>query len=708
MRIRHLDRAPWLLLLGLAGAPALSAAAPPESTAYQITVDHAGVTSSGGALALQTTPLWQVSLPGAISYPLIAGGGVFVTVAKPNTLNGTLLYALDAKTGATLWGPVDLGGDTLWSALAYDGGKVFALNWDGTLSSYDAVSGAPGWSISLGSNFFGAPPTASNGVVYLSYNGFVTAINESSGATNWSQAVMGGDESSPSLGPHGVYVAYACPNDYGFALDGTPQWHYFTSSCIGGGGKTAAYANGLLYARDSISTGNILDSGSGTLVGSFAGGTIPAVSATQVFYMQNTLLHAVDLASHTEQWSFAGDGQLWTAPVLIDNSVIVGSYSGMLFAVNARTGTVNWQVQTGSTIYGPDEQNFSQPLTGIGVGDGIMVVPASTNLIAYAILGPPAPTALTATGVAGAVQLSWTAPPQGSPTYGVYMGSASDTEGLTPVLTGISGTSATVSAHLAMGTTYYFQVKAQSAAGISAPSNESSAAAHLPPAPTGLRAEPGVGSVELYWPPSPEAQSYNLYAGTAAGVPLKSGITNWDVVLTGLTPGRPVSYTVRAVAYGSISAASNEVTVTPQSLAAPTEVSVQSGAGEVLLSWQASTGATSYNIYMGTSPGGESAQPVKSGITTTSAEVSGLALESTYYFVVRAVGPTGISPPSAEIYVNTWAGATPMKSGGGADDLLTLALLAGLALSARQRTRRVPSAGHSANRSSSTWKASFG
>jgi outer membrane protein assembly factor BamB len=697
MQRRSRDHTYWpLVLLALAGTTALGAATPPESTAYQITVDHSGVTRSGGALALQTTPLWKVSLPGAISYPLIAGGGVFVTVAKPNTQNGTLLYALDAKTGATLWGPVDLGGDTLWSALAYDAGKVFALNWDSTLSSYDAVSGAPGWSISLGSNFFGAPPTASNGVIYVSYNGFVTAISESTGATNWSQAVMGGDESSPSLGPNGVYVAYSCPNDYGFALDGTPQWHYFTSSCIGGGGKTVAYANGLLYTRDTLTSGYILNAGTGTLVGNFAGGTIPAVTATQVFYMQNALLHAVDLASNTERWSFAGDGQLWTAPVVIDNSVIVGSDAGMLFAVNADTGTVNWQVQTGSSVYGPDEQNFSQPLTGIGVGDGILVVPASTNLVAYAILGPPGPTALTATGVAGAVQLSWSAPAQGSPAYNLYMGSASDTENVTPVLTGISGTSATVSANLTMGTPYFFQVKAQSAAGISAPSNEASATAHAPAAPAGLSAVAEVGAAQLSWSASPEAQSYNVYAGTAAGTPLKSGITTTSVTLTGLTAGTPVAYTVRAVAYGTVSAASNEVSVTPQSLAAPTGVHVEPGVGELLVAWDASTGATSYNLYMGTSPGGENGQPVQSGISGTSASVSGLSDGVTYYFVVRAVGPSGTSPASAETYANTMQSGPPMNSGGGGGlDFLTLALLSLLALSAHQRVWRAPRAqGH--------------
>ena len=61
--------------------PLTGRAAPPQATAFQITVDHAGVTTSGGTLALQETPLWRVDLPGRISYPLIADGGVFATSA---------------------------------------------------------------------------------------------------------------------------------------------------------------------------------------------------------------------------------------------------------------------------------------------------------------------------------------------------------------------------------------------------------------------------------------------------------------------------------------------------------------------------------------------------------------------------------------------------------------------------------------------------
>src|SRR5262249_32728307 len=45
-------------------------------------------------------------------------------------------------------------------------------------------------------------------------------------------------------------------------------------------------------------------------------------------------------------------------------------------------------------------------------------------------------------------------------------------------------------------------------------------------------------------------------------------------------------------------------------LAAPTNLAATAGTGVVSLTWSAVVGATSYNLYRGTSPGGEGATPV--------------------------------------------------------------------------------------------------
>ncbi len=83
---------------------------------------------------------------------------------------------------------------------------------------------------------------------------------------------------------------------------------------------------------------------------------------------------------------------------------------------------------------------------------------------------PTSPIELMATAGDGSVKLVWTAA-TGATSYNVYQGTAAGHEGTTPVLTAITGTTADV-ASLTNGTTYYFVVKADTATGVSGPSNE--------------------------------------------------------------------------------------------------------------------------------------------------------------------------------------------------------------------------------------------
>jgi outer membrane protein assembly factor BamB len=149
-------------------APTPTATPPPTkgtAVAYQIDAAHSG--AQFDSVTPPLTQRWSRDLGGQISYPLIAGGRIFVTVANQNSY-GTKLYALDETSGATLWGPVDLGGTYNWSNAAYDSGHVFVVNYDGLLRAFDAASGALQWSKQLPEQYsFDSPPTASGGVVYV-------------------------------------------------------------------------------------------------------------------------------------------------------------------------------------------------------------------------------------------------------------------------------------------------------------------------------------------------------------------------------------------------------------------------------------------------------------------------------------------------------------------------------------------------------------
>jgi hypothetical protein len=94
-------------------------------------------------------------------------------------------------------------------------------------------------------------------------------------------------------------------------------------------------------------------------------------------------LRGRDVETNAVLWSFAGDGQLQSAVLAVNDNVYVGSASGKLYAVNAATGAQVWETQAGTSIPFVDEHNVSQPVTSFASGEGLLVVPTSTTLVAY-------------------------------------------------------------------------------------------------------------------------------------------------------------------------------------------------------------------------------------------------------------------------------------------------------------------------------------
>jgi outer membrane protein assembly factor BamB len=358
-----------------------------EADAYQIGVSHNGY--SGDTTILP--PLahrWSHTFTGPVSYPLIADGKVFVTVADTGGISGSNLYALNQATGAILWSQ-PLGGTYNWSNAAYDAGRVFAVNSDGLMQAFDAATGSLDWSAKMpGQYLFSSPPTASGGIVYTGgagSGGTVYAVSESNGALLWTQPVENGDHSSPALSGSGVFVSYACGLVYAFdPVSGTRQW-FSNGPCEGGGGKTPVYNAGLVYARDPINGNKILNASTGALVGTFQADPAPAFDGNIGLFLSAGTLRAIE--GGTTLWSFAGDGGLDTAPIAVGGTVYEGSSSGMLYGLNAASGKVVWSTNVGSGIPAPDEQNISQPLTGLGAGQGLLVVPAGDQLAAYSTTG---------------------------------------------------------------------------------------------------------------------------------------------------------------------------------------------------------------------------------------------------------------------------------------------------------------------------------
>jgi outer membrane protein assembly factor BamB len=364
---------------------------------YQINTLHTGAITTP-TLIPPLKVKWSVDLKATVSYPLIAENKVFV-IAGPDSSNEVNLYALDAQTGHRLWGPVLIPeGAYYWAAAAYDNGVIYVVPntvpgfSDGEMLAFNAHNGRAIWSITLpGQYFFTAPPTALNGVVYTGGaggGGTVYAVRETDGKLLWTGSVENGDNSSPVVTQRAIYVSYVCPQTYKFgAKTGNEIWHY-SGGCEGGGGATPVLHDHLLYVRDWSESnghdGEILDAIKGTYVGFFDADFAPALLNKTAFYVQSGNVNAVDTATGATIWTaIPASGDFYSTPPIVVNGIVyVGTNLGKLLGYRAKTGINVVSKNMKYSISAPETGNVGSPESGLGAGQGILVVPASTHLIA--------------------------------------------------------------------------------------------------------------------------------------------------------------------------------------------------------------------------------------------------------------------------------------------------------------------------------------
>jgi outer membrane protein assembly factor BamB len=363
-----------------------------DAVAFQIDPGHSGTVRFNN-VSLPSSNRWSVDLGGTPSYALIASGKVFVTVGLAG--GSSQLVALDQATGATVWGPIVLSGQ---ANAAYDAGTVFVLSSTignaGLMQAFDATTGQLKWSTLLAGQYsFSSPPTAAHGYVYAGgagTGGTLYAVDQGTGAIAWTRPVANGDSSAPAVSSDGVYVTYPC-NTYAFRPATGAQTWIDSTGCSGGGGATPVVANGVLYAPNGFGSynGSTFNAATGSLLGSYVADNPPAIGSQVGYFLQSGTLRGVSLANLSVLWSFAGDGQLVTSPVVVNQYVFVGASSGHLYAVDAASGQQLWVQDLGAPIPAGAGWGARMPISGLSAGDGLLVVPAGNTLTAFVLSDSP-------------------------------------------------------------------------------------------------------------------------------------------------------------------------------------------------------------------------------------------------------------------------------------------------------------------------------
>ncbi len=577
---------PVILLLALVATLFISAcggggytASTPTATAPSAPV---GVTAVIGDTQIQLS--WA-AVSGATSYNVYYRTTAGVTIANGTKITG-------ATSGGAIIGLIN-GATYYFVVTAVNAGGESAISIEVNATPQVPAAGAPtGVGATAGNAQVKVIWTAVSGAtsynVYYSTTPGVTAVN----GTKESLAASGFPITGLANGTAYYFVVTAVnaggESAVSSEVNATPQvppgvWTTKTPMANQRDNAANAVLNGIIYVMGGAPAGvGVLDS-----------------------------MEAYDPA--TDSWATKAPMPAWTPPAVTPLAYRYGpaaaAVNGVIYLIGG-TSQVNGQGPIYPiAVYNPTTNIWSStvPSTAATTAAGTAGVPladfptgrwgfdvALVDGIIYAVGG-----AVRVPGGITKAPADWTTK---------ITGATSTAPVVTPAGTTITG--------LANGKTYYFIVTAVDATtGIeSADSFEVSATPQASYAagaiPAGLSTAAGDGQATISWTAVTGATSYNIYYSTKSGVTISSPTKATGIVaptttntVTGLTNTTVYYFIVTAVVGGVETAASNEVSVTPQAAPAasvPSGVSITGGSGQVTLSWAPVATAGSYNIYYGT------------------------------------------------------------------------------------------------------------
>jgi outer membrane protein assembly factor BamB len=283
---------------------------------------------------------------GTLGTPAAVNGTVYTTATDVATANGSV-YALNAATGAQVWKqslntsalvePVVVGG------AVYLAGSSYLDGTPSILYALDAATGARRWtSPSLNSSVLSNPVVA-GATVYVggnpltgTSNAFVYALDAATGALRWTSPALNGSVlSAPVIVGDTVYLTgyVSATSNFLYALD------------VATGARRWQLSPAQSYLDDPIVTNDVVYVGAGQNSGSGA-------------------LYALDIATGAQRWKATLTGNGVNNPTLRGTVLYVAEYDQnakaagtggcAVSALSAGTGERKWRLPlSGRSLNGP-------------------------------------------------------------------------------------------------------------------------------------------------------------------------------------------------------------------------------------------------------------------------------------------------------------------------------------------------------------------
>jgi outer membrane protein assembly factor BamB len=296
------------------------------------------------------------------------GGGVAFADGKLYVTSGFRLVAqLDAATGRVGWRARTE--QPIHGAPTVFGGRVMTVALDNTLLTFDAATGAPGWTyqaLSESARILAAssPAVAGDTVVASFGSGELIALRTANGNDLWNNALSRASRTS----------ALSEIRD----IPGRPVIY---------GGDVFAVSHSGVFAATDLRTGQArwslpvvgitspLPAGDVVYVVGVDGKLICAARESGQIYWVHDMNAGYVVKKTGGLWGIGAHvipKALWTNPILVNNRLIMGSSDGVVAAVNAKTGEVERKITVGAPVLiGP-----------IAAGNMVYVVTDNGQLVA--------------------------------------------------------------------------------------------------------------------------------------------------------------------------------------------------------------------------------------------------------------------------------------------------------------------------------------
>lgn len=317
-----------------------------------------------------------------VGSPVVADGVVYF-----GALDGHL-HAVDLATGAGKWKFKSRMPIACTPAIVGD--TVYFTSSAGSLAALDAATGAPRWVCPIEAerrfeakglhgyppasqtmpdawDVFTSSPAVSDGMVYFGAgDGGIYAVDAATGVLQWSYRTGGVVHASPAVAGGTVFVGSWDSKVYALdARSGAVKWTFqagldpavhnqegFQSSCaVKDGVVYVGCRDAHVYALDAATGRRLWDYSTGK---SWVIGT-PAIRDGIVYAGTSDTARFFALDARTGRLLFNTDckAYVFSSAALCGPRAYVGSHNGVLQAIDARTGAVDWTFRTAGSRRDP-------------------------------------------------------------------------------------------------------------------------------------------------------------------------------------------------------------------------------------------------------------------------------------------------------------------------------------------------------------------